>query len=273
MNWFDMLSGLALLHAVMATVAVISGMLSRRERFKQLALGLLTAVCIMQTGVVLAALARYGLEALPRAVYVNGLAWLLAVCSLFVWRSRRLAGLALMLAPITLAVMLTALPLGEQAIPPRAAGSLFTLHVLCVLAALACMAVACGAGVLFLFQERAIKSKEPLTGFRKDLPALSGLDAIGGWCVLCGFPLYSLGILFGLVSARMTWGRLYSGDTKELVSIVVWLVYAFLFHQRLARGWRGRKPAALAIAVFGAAAFSLFVVNAFMITHHSFLSR
>ena len=273
MNWYDLLSGLTLLHAIMATVAVIAGMLSRRERFRRMALGLLIAVCIMQTGVVVAELARHDLHALPRFVYVDGLAWLLALTGLAAWRSGRFAAMALLLVPFTLATMLTALLFDGQTALPAATGRFFTLHVACVLMSLACMALGGGAGALFLLQERSIKSKTPPTGFQRDLPALSGLDRVNGVTAMIGFPLYSLGLLFGMVSARLAWGTLLSGDIKELISLAVWLLYAVLFHQRLAHGWRGRKPALLAVAVFAAAAFSLFVVNTLMTTHHSFLVR
>ena len=273
MNWYDLLSGLALLHAIMATVAVTTGVLSRRERFRQAALGLLIAVCIMQTGVVAAELARHDLASLPRFVYVNGLAWILAVISLAAWRSGRFAGMGLICTPFTLVTMLTALLFGDQTALPRATGNFFTLHVGCVFLALACMTLSCGAGMLFLIQERSLKSKAPPTGFYRDLPALSGLDRLNGLSSLFGFPLYSLGLLFGMVSARLAWGTLLSGDPKELISLLIWGLYACLFHQRLAGGWRGRKPALLGIAVFAAALFSLCVVNTLMPTHHSFLAR
>ena len=273
MNWYDLLSGLALLHAIMATVAVALGVLSRRERFRQAALGLLIAVCIMQTGVVAAELARHDPASLPRFVYLDILAWILAITSLAAWRSGRFAGMGLILAPFTLVSMLTALLSGNQAVLPRAAGGFFALHVSCVFLALACMALACGAGILFLIQERPLKSKAPLTELRRDLPALSGLDACNNLSTLAGFPLYSLGLLFGMVSARLAWGTLLSGDPKELASLLVWSLYACLFQQRLAGGRHGRKPAMLAIAVFAAALFSLLVVNTFMTTHHSFLAR
>ena len=273
MNWYDLLYGLALLHAIMATVAVTLGVLSRRERFRQAALGLLIAVCIMQTGVVVAELARHDLGALPRFVYVHGLGWILAVTSLTAWRSGRFAGMGLILVPFTLVTILTALLFDNQAALPLASGDFFTIHVGCVLLALACMALACGAGILFLVQERSLKSKAPPTEFQRDLPALSGLDAVNGLSTLIGFPLYSLGLLFGSVSARLVWGTLLSGDPKELISVLVWGLYALLFHQRLAVGWRGRKPALLGIAVFATALFSLLVVNTLMPTHHSFSPR
>ena len=62
-----------------------------------------------------------------------------------------------------------------------------------------------------------------------------------------------------------------SFDAKEVVSIIVWLLMAYVFHGRLATGWRGRKPARLMVLVFGLSLFSIVVVNTLMETHHSFI--
>ena len=80
------------------------------------------------------------------------------------------------------------------------------------------------------------------------------------------------GRAFGFISARINWGTILSGDPKEFISLVVWGLYAWLFHQRFTQGWQGRKPAILAIWIFTVCAFSLIVVNLFMTTHHSFLT-
>ena len=83
---------------------------------------------------------------------------------------------------------------------------------------------------------------------------------------------FGAGVLFGFISARINWGTILSGDPKEFISLVVWGLYAWLFHQRFTQGWQGRKPAILAIWIFTVCAFSLIVVNLFMTTHHSFLT-
>ena len=83
---------------------------------------------------------------------------------------------------------------------------------------------------------------------------------------------FSFSMLFGFISARINWGTILSGDPKEFISLVVWGLYAWLFHQRFTQGWQGRKPAILAIWIFTVCAFSLIVVNLFMTTHHSFLT-
>ena len=67
------------------------------------------------------------------------------------------------------------------------------------------------------------------------------------------------------------YGATFTGDPKEVVSIIVWLLMAYVFHGRLATGWRGRKPARLMVLVFGLSLFSIVVVNTLMETHHSFI--
>lgn len=44
----------------------------------------------------------------------------------------------------------------------------------------------------------------------------------------------------------------------KITSLAVWFLFAFLFHQRLVLGWRGRKPAMLAIWVFVGMCISIF---------------
>ena len=99
-------------------------------------------------------------------------------------------------------------------------------------------------------------------------PVLSGMT----FTIHIAAIFISIGLIFGFISARINWGTILSGDPKEFISLVVWGLYAWLFHQRFTQGWQGRKPAILAIWIFTVCAFSLIVVNLFMTTHHSFLT-
>ena len=85
-----------------------------------------------------------------------------------------------------------------------------------------------------------------------------------------GFPLYSVGMVCGLFYAGAVYGRTVTGDPKEIISFATWVLYAVLFHNRLARGWYGRKPARLMVLIFILCAVSFVVVNLFMTSHHSF---
>ena len=103
----------------------------------------------------------------------------------------------------------------------------------------------------------------------KRLCALARLDRLGRLAVLWGFPFFSIGLAAGFAWAATAWGKALSWDIKEIISGLVWLLYAALFYIRL-RGGQGRSPARLALWIFGLSMFSLLVVNMILPSHHSF---
>jgi len=117
---------------------------------------------------------------------------------------------------------------------------------------------------------KSIKSKAPLEGFRRDLPSLGTLDKVNAMATKVGFPCYAVGVLCGFLWARVHWGSFGSGDLKVWISLIILAIYALLFHQRQALDWKGRKPAILAIVIFAASLFSMFVVNTAFPTQHGF---
>lgn len=271
----ELLPVLAIHLYALGTVAVVAGILARRDWLKRAALGL--TVLAFAAHSLLLCLELWNQGFTTRSVYVQLLAWCMTLGGLVAWARWtrcRYDALLLVVAPLSLITFLVALLLrhAEVPMPPVLSGMTFTIHIGAIFISIGLMALAFGAGLLFLFQERTIKTKTKLVGFQKDLPALSALDKVNAVTTALGFPLFAVGVLFGFVSARLTWGTLLTGDPKELVSLIVLAVYGWLFHQRLTHGWQGRKPAVLAIWIFAICAFSLIVVNLFMTTHHSFLT-
>ncbi|WP_197460557.1 cytochrome c biogenesis protein CcsA, partial [Thermodesulfatator autotrophicus] len=63
----------------------------------------------------------------------------------------------------------------------------------------------------------------------------------------------------------------WSWDPKETWSLIMWLIYAALIHERLVVGWRGRKAAWLSLVGFVAWLFSFFVINLYISGHHSYV--
>ena len=62
--------------------------------------------------------------------------------------------------------------------------------------------------------------------------------------------MLSLAIVSGAIWADATWGHFWIWEPQESWSLMIWLLYAGLLESRLAAGWRGRRAAALTIAVF-----------------------
>lgn len=205
-------------------------------------------------------------------LYLSLMAWLMLVVFFYGWWKKRLEFLALAASPLALVAYLSSLTLPESVVkmPQKLSALFFTLHIGSLFISISLLAMASMAGVFFLHIDRKIKLKEKLEGFRKDLPSLNAFDLANKWAVLWGFPLYSVGLLTGFVWGRFTWGKLLTWDPKEIISLCIWGVFAFLFHQRLTAGWRGKVAAQFAIAVFVFSILSLVGVNFLAESHHNF---
>ncbi len=201
------------------------------------------------------------------------LGWGILFIFLLLWWRLKLKFLAVVAMPLALMLYLAAnATVGVNAkLPPTLSGLFFFLHIGTLFSSMALLAMAFGAGLAFLHLEKRIKTKAGLRQFQKDMPSLDTFDRVNHFAALCGFPLYTLGLASGYVWAWLSARRVFSLDPKEIVALLVLTLYAYLFHQRLAMGWRGRKPAVMAICVFLLTVVSMLGIN-FLVptTFHGF---
>ena len=145
----------------------------------------------------------------------------------------------------------------------------FPIHVSLAFLGHAIFAVAGIAGIMYLLQERMLKSKKFSALFYR-LPSLDVLDSINYKCLTFGFPLMTMGIISGAIWANSAWGGYWRWDPKETWALITWFLYAALLHGRLTVGWRGRRAAIFAIIGFLCLLFTFFGVNLFLSGLHSF---
>ena len=137
-------------------------------------------------------------------------------------------------------------------------------HIALIFTGYAALVLSFGASLLYLVQERALKSKQ--RGVLSRLPALEVIDEIGFRSLLLGFPFMTLGLVAGTVVAQSTFGRVDLLDPKILLSLLMWAVYLILLYTRWSAGWRGRRAAYLAASAF-AFALIAWAANYFSAIH------
>jgi len=126
----------------------------------------------------------------------------------------------------------------------------------------------CG-GLMYLLQERELKSKR-FGYFFSRLPSLEALDQLNSHCLTAGFVFLTLGIISGSIWARQAWGTYWQWDPKETWSLITWCIYLIQIHQRFTVGWRGKRAAVMAICGFAAVIFTLWGVTFLLGGVHSY---
>jgi len=138
-------------------------------------------------------------------------------------------------------------------------------HIILIFTGYAALVLSFGASLLYLLQERRLKSKKP-TSLISFLPALEVIDQIGYRSLLLGFPFMTLGLLTGSVLAILVYGHVNFFDPKFSLSILTWAVYMVMVFTRWSSGWRGRRAAFLATFAF-VAALAAWAANYFSTIH------
>lgn len=144
------------------------------------------------------------------------------------------------------------------------------IHVPVMFTSYSAFAVAFAVGIVYLIQEKELKSKKP-SEFAQSLPALEPLDRMIYRLIGWGFPVLTLGIILGARWAYDAWGRYWGWDAKETWALITWFTYAIYLHMRLVANWRGRKTVILSVAGFGVVLFTYIGVN-YLSELHGFLS-
>src|SRR5215475_8643336 len=254
------ISIICFLVAVMRTRIPFRGRVFRPGKFNFLAIGL---GFLFQT----AFLSIRG-HALGRCPLTNlfevfiFLAWSVAMIYMLVGPAYRLSLMGAFTAPLVVLLQGFALiaPIDVRhpiKVPPN---SSLEFHASVSLIAYGAFALACIAGVMYLVQERQLKTHH-LRSIFYHLPPLTDLFAAIKGLLWWGFILYTVGIASGFFNGRPL-PRL-----QVVAAIAVWLLYAAILQGRYFRRIAPKRVAALCIVGFSAALTLLWGITFSAQTH------
>jgi len=199
--------------------------------------------------------------------------WSIILVYLLFQMKFRLMVLGSFVAPFAafLMILSSAMPWTQGPVKPIFKNLWLTVHVGTIFIGNGLFAIAFLAAVMYLLQERQIKRKR-LGSFYSRLPSLATLDGINSYSLMYGFPFLTIGMITGSIYAQYALGTYWQWDPKEVWSLITWLFYAALLHERLAVGWRGRRAAIMSIICFCVLIFTFVGASLWLGGYHSFSS-
>src|SRR5215469_2499973 len=192
---------------------------------------------------------------------------ILALAFLLVYRRYRTVSLGVFILPICFLLgLVPAFRPGQESTPfPQFHTGWIFLHIALLLAAYAALLLSLLASVLYLIQERSLKSKHT-TPSASWLPALETTDQIALKSLLFGLPCMTAGLLIGSLIAQQTVGPSYFLDPKVLLSFALWPAYVGMIFIRRHSGLRGRRAVYLSGFVF-LVVLAVWAANQFSAVH------
>jgi cytochrome c-type biogenesis protein CcsB len=175
--------------------------------------------------------------------------WTLVLVFLWVELRHRIHILGSFILPLAFISLLSAAALPKEVPTLEPVFRAVWLHVTLSILGTVGFAVAFVAGLMYLIQERLLKSKRFNVLYAK-LPPLDFLDHLNQQSIVLGFPLLTLGIIAGAMSAEFARGSYLNWNPEQTWALVTWMFYFIVLVGRLTVGWRAKRAAYLTIIGF-----------------------
>lgn len=196
-------------------------------------------------------------------------AWLLGATYLSLEIVHRQRSVGPFVLPIV--ILLFALSHLQTAVPHTAParGPLFALHVTLNILAYSAFALAFILSIIFVIQNQVLRRHKLGLVFWR-FPAMDTLEWMTRSAVLVGVIAMCTGATFGFVWAHRLRGHYWNGDPKEIVTVLLLVIYAAYLWLSRSPSWRGARASVLCIANFFLVIFSYSIVNIYMSRYHRF---
>ena len=183
------------------------------------------------------------------------------------WRYRSVSLGVFVLPLVFLLAVLAAFRPGQETFSATMRTGWIFVHIVLLLAAYAALGISLLASVLYLVQERRLKSRASRLDWLPaiDMP-LETIDQLALRTLLFGLPCMTGGLLIGALIAQADYGARYFADPKILLTFVLWIAYVAMIFIRRASGLRGRRAVYLSSFVMLVVLF-VWAANQFSAVH------
>lgn len=239
------------------------------------------AFALMRTGFLIATF-YFAAEAIEQGFFLPVLnfsqamaffAWALAFIYLVLIVKVQSQSFGLILAPILCTLTTAAYFAKWQGDPVSLRKELlnpyFMVHIVSAFFAYASFTLSFAAGILYLIQNRELKSRSAGTFYRR-LPSLEELERLIYQPLAWGAPLLLAALAIGMFWSKSAFGHYWIFDPKTIATAVTTVLYLVILFLRFNSSVRGRQGAFLSLAAFALVVFS-FVGTRFIQGSHNFL--
>ena len=228
-----------------ATMSFLAYLLRRSEALSNVSLAITAVGFISHTVALVIRMVEVSSTVPPSfSDALSFFSWMIILVFVLVEFRHRIHVLGSFMVPLALVSLVSSAALPETVPTLQPVFKTLWFHVTLSMLGTVGFTVAFVAGVMYLIQDRLLKSKQFNVLYSK-LPALDFLDHLNQQSIVLGFPLLTLGIVTGAISAEFARGSYVSWNPEQIWALVTWVFYFVVLLGRLTVGWRAKRAAYL----------------------------
>lgn len=240
-----------------ATMSFLAYLLRRSEALSNVSLAITAVGFISHTVALVIRMVEVSSTAPPSfSDALSFFSWMIILVFVLVEFRHRIHVLGSFMVPLALVSLVSSAALPETVPTLQPVFKTLWFHVTLSMLGTVGFTVAFVAGVMYLIQDRLLKSKQFNVLYSK-LPALDFLDHLNQQSIVLGFPLLTLGIVTGAISAEFARGSYVSWNPEQIWALITWVFYFVVLLGRLTVGWRAKRAAYLTVIGFACVILTL----------------
>ncbi|MBB3227200.1 ABC-type uncharacterized transport system permease subunit [Luteibacter sp. Sphag1AF] len=247
---------LALALYLASAAALARPLFTGNQPLTRVAMSMASVAALAHVGVLL--LAHHGTLDFHFFAALSLMAWVVSVLTLIVNLTLPVAGLGVLIFPLTAALLaLDVFIAGPSA--PKPMNWQIELHVTMAVLGFGLLSIAAALAILLAIQERALRRSQ-FGHWLRALPPLTATEVLFFRLIAVGFVPLTL----TLVTGALFVGNLFSQHLvhKTVLSIAAWIVFGTLLWGRWRYGWRGRRAVNLTLIGMGVLLLAFFGTKA-----------